>query len=98
MENDERKTQQEVNDEILEIIATKIDSTSVIDLIKQRRSIVDVSSSDGTTNDKILRVYTSLKIEKVLYKIYLIQGEEELKTQTEQNIQELQAQYNNLIK
>ncbi len=98
LEDDNQLTQQEINALLLELVNQNLENKTILDLIKQRRQIVDVSLSDGTTNDKILRVYTSLKIEKVLYKIYLIQGEEELKAQVTQNIQDLQNEYNNLIR
>ena len=68
LENDDKLTREEVNLEILELIDRKVDDKSVFELIKTRRTLGDVSNSDGSLNDKILRVYACLKIEKVLYK------------------------------
>ena len=98
LENDKSKTSEQIDSQILSIVNSNMESISVLDLIKQRREDVDVSLSDGTVNDKILRVYTSLKIEKVLHKIYSVMGEESLKTETAQKIQNLQNEYNNLVK
>lgn len=98
LENDDSLTEAKVNEKILEVINSSFDSNVVLDLIKQRRENVDVSLSNGTTSDKILRVYTSLKIEKVLHKIYGIMGEETLKSQIAQSIQALQNEYNNLVR
>ena len=98
LENDESKTSEQIDSQILSIANSNMDSISVLNLIKQRRENADVALSDGTINDKILRVYTSLKIEKVLHKIYSVMGEESLKTETAQKIQALQNEYNNLVK
>ena len=98
LENDESLTDKQINYKILEVVNLTSNSTATINLIKSRRSLVDVSNTDGSLNDKILRVYTSLKIENVLHRIYTIQGEEGLKNQTAQNIKNLQAEYDDLIK
>lgn len=98
LENDKSLSQDELNAKILEVANLIVDNKSVLDLIKERRVLVDVSNSDNSVNDKILRVYASLKIEKVLHKIYSVQGEEDLKNQTAQNIQNLQNEYSELIR
>lgn len=98
LENDKSLSQEQVNQKIIELVNTEAEGLKVIDKINHRRTLADVSNAGTNQEEKIMLLYTSLKIERTLYKVYDILGEQELKENARQNILSLQAEYNELIK
>jgi len=94
LENDDSLTEEQKNLKISDISNIIVDSSlKVLDKIKERRTSADSDLGNGGFNDKILRLYTSLKIENALLKIYEATNEEDLANQTRSQISELQSEY-----
>lgn len=97
---DSSLTKEEKDVKIAQIASIVVDSDlslTVLGKIKERRTNADSELSNGGYNDKILRVYTSLKIENVLLEIYEATNEEDLANQTRSQISDLQDEYDALI-
>ena len=98
LENDKTLLQEQVNQKIIELVNTEVNGSKVIDKINHRRTLADVINAGTNQEEKIMLLYTSLKIERTLYKVYDVLGEEELKENARQNIISLQTEYNELIR
>jgi len=99
--NDKALSNQEKKD-VLAVLKTKevtigTQTGLLLDFVNSRLNSLKLSDS-LTVEDKILRVYTSLKINNVLVKIYEASNDTLLKNSAQDEIVKLQNTYNELIK
>lgn len=94
--NDSTISSSGLKSEVREILSTKVYDIKVEDLLEDRELVADYTKSSDLV-DKILRVYTCLKIEKFKFQVYTILLDEELSSNAKEQVKVLQDAYDIMI-
>jgi len=98
---DSNKTLTEKNEWLVEIAnstVVEMGNKTILEQLQSRRMMADISNASENDADKIMHVYTCLKIESLKLKIYVASNDESLASETRSQISTLQEMYNNLTR